>query len=113
ESALCEDGLEGETLVRSPLVQRALDGEAGIGVVRIGLDRPLVGLGASAPLHYAGLGERLGTQCFIPADGDVANALGAVAGQVRASAEALVSRVAESLYRVSAGAEIRDFAAME
>lgn len=113
ESALCEDGLEGETLVRSPLVQRALDGEAGIGVVRIGLDRPLVGLGASAPLHYAGLGERLGTQCFIPADGDVANALGAVAGQVRASAEALVSRVAESLYRVSAGAEIRDFAALE
>ena len=49
------------------------------------------------------------TAASCPSDTDVANALGAVVGQVRVSAEALVSQPSEGLFRVSAGETVRDF----
>ena len=64
---------------------------------------PVIGLGASAPLHYAGLPPLVGNDCVVPADADVANALGAVVGQVRVSAEAMVSQPAEGIFRLSVG----------
>ena len=70
---------------------------------RVALDRPVIGLGASAPLHYAGLPALVGNDCIVPADADVANALGAVVGQVRVSAEATVSQPEEGLFRLSLG----------
>ena len=73
------------------------------------LDRPVIGLGASAPLHYAGLAALVGNKCVVPQDTDVANALGAVVGQVRVSAEALVSQPREGIFRLSAGDMMRDF----
>ena len=60
----------------------------GIARLQVALDRPVIGLGASAPLHYAGLPALVGNSCMVPEDTDVANALGAVVGQVRVSAEA-------------------------
>ena len=68
---------------------------------RVALDRPVIGLGASAPLHYAGLPPLVGNRCVVPEDTDVANALGAVVGQVRVTAEALVSQPKEGLFRLS------------
>lgn len=109
ETAFAEDGLDGPASVAHPLVQRALDGQGGIARFAVALDRPVVGLGASAPLHYAGLSKLLGTECIVPADTDVANALGAVVGQVRVSVEAQVSQPAEGLFRVSTGAGVRDY----
>ena len=69
----------------------------------------MIGLGASAPLHYAGLPPLVGNRCVVPDDTDVANALGAVVGQVRVSAEALVSQPVEGMFRLSAGEHLRDF----
>lgn len=109
ETAFGEDGLDGPASLASPLVQRALEGGKGIAGFHLSLDRPVVGLGASAPLHYAGLSGLLHVDCIVPADADVANALGAVVGQVRVSAQAEVSQPSEGLFRVSAGAGIRDF----
>ena len=60
--------------------RRACDGIARLSVA---LDRPVIGLGASAPLHYAGLPPLVGNRCVVPEHTDVANALGAVVGQVR------------------------------
>ncbi len=57
----------------------------GIARLSVALDRPVIGLGASAPLHYAGLPPLVGNGCVVPEDTDVANALGAVVGQVRVS----------------------------
>ncbi len=57
ETAFAEDGLDGPATVAQPLVQRALDGAGGIARLALALDRPVVGLGASAPLHYAGTGR--------------------------------------------------------
>ena len=45
----------------------------------------------------------------MPEDTDVANALGAVVGQVRVSVEAQVSQPAEGLFRVSTGVGVRDY----
>ena len=54
ETAFAEDGLDGAATVAHALVQRAVDAHQGIARLRVALDRPVIGLGASAPLHYAG-----------------------------------------------------------
>ena len=88
ETAFAEDGLDGAASVAHALVQRAVDSRHGIARLSVALDRPVIGLGASASLHYAGLPPLVGNRCLVPEDADVANALGAVVGQVRVSAEA-------------------------
>ncbi|MBL0934557.1 MAG: hydantoinase/oxoprolinase family protein [Rhizobiaceae bacterium] len=108
EAALADDGLDGAAIVAGPLVQRALDGKAGIARFAVGLDRQVIGLGASAGLHYCGLPGLVGQGCVVPADADVANAIGAVVGQVRVSAEAVVTQPVEGIFRVSAGETISD-----
>ncbi len=109
ETAFAEDGLDGAATVAHALVQRAVDGHEGIARLTVALDRPVIGLGASAPLHYADLPPLVGNKCVVPDDTDVANALGAVVGQVRVSAEARVSQPKEGLFRISAGDLVRDF----
>jgi N-methylhydantoinase A/oxoprolinase/acetone carboxylase beta subunit len=110
ETAFAEDGLPGGETVAHELVQRALDLQHGFARVTVALDRPVIGLGASAPLHYAGLPQLVGHSCVVPEDADVANALGAVVGQVRVSADATVSQPAEGIYRLSVGDDApRDF----
>jgi N-methylhydantoinase A/oxoprolinase/acetone carboxylase beta subunit len=109
EAAFAEDGLDGAATVAHALVQRSVDGHEGIARLTVALDRPVIGLGASAPLHYAGLPQLVGNSCIVPEDTDVANALGAVVGQVRVSAEAGVSQPKEGLFRVSSGDTVRDF----
>jgi N-methylhydantoinase A/oxoprolinase/acetone carboxylase beta subunit len=109
ETAFAEDGLDGAATVTHALVQRAVDATHGIARLSVALDRPVIGLGASAPLHYAALPPLVGNQCVVPDDTDVANALGAVVGQVRVTAEARVSQPKEGLYRMSAGDTVRDF----
>lgn len=109
ETAFAEDGLDGAATVAHALVQRAVDGHEGIARLAVALDRPVIGLGASAPLHYAGLPPLVGNRCLVPDDTDVANALGAVVGQVRVSAEARVSQPKEGLFRISAGDLVKDF----
>ncbi len=109
QTAFDEDGLDGSSMIENPLVQRALDKADGIARNRLSLDRAIVGLGASAPLHYEGLASMAGNECIIPADTDVANAVGAVAGQVRVSVTALVSQPQEGLFRVSVAGEVHNF----
>ncbi|MEI5680089.1 MULTISPECIES: hydantoinase/oxoprolinase family protein [unclassified Mesorhizobium] len=109
ETAFAEDGLDGAATVAHALVQRAVDAHPGIARFTVALDRPVIGLGASAPLHYAGLPPLVGNECVVPEDTDVANALGAVVGQVRVSVEARVSQPKEGLFRVTSGDQVRDF----
>ncbi|MER8727753.1 hydantoinase/oxoprolinase family protein [Mesorhizobium sp. M1027] len=109
ETAFTEDGLDGAAAVAHALVQRAVDAHPGIARLSVALDRPVIGLGASAPLHYAGLRALVGNDCLVPEDTDVANALGAVVGQVRVSAEAQVSQPKEGLFRLASGETVRDF----
>ncbi|MDW6025177.1 hydantoinase/oxoprolinase family protein [Mesorhizobium sp. BAC0120] len=109
ETAFAEDGLDGAATVAHALVQRAVDAHPGIARLTVALDRPVIGLGASASLHYVGLPELVGNRCIVPEHAGVANALGAVVGQVRVTAEAVVSQPKEGLFRVAAGSTIVDF----
>lgn len=109
ESVLEADGLAASD-VASPAIQRAIDRVEGIGRLHLTLDRPVIGLGASAPLHYAGLGERLGAEIAIPPQAGVANAVGAVVGQVAIAVQATVVSPSQDRFRVSVGNVVRDFA---
>lgn len=112
ETALAEDGLDGPATIAHPLLARALEGpggNAGIARLAVALDRPVIGLGASASLHYAGLARLVGNECVVPDGADVANAVGAVVGQVRVSVAAQVSQPEEGRFRVISGSVLKDF----
>ncbi len=113
ETAFAEDGLDAEALVASPLVQRSLDGIDGVATVTIAPDRPVIGLGASAGLHYARLPEYLGVDVDCPVHADVANALGAVVGPVRLTATVTITAPVSDRFRLSGGAEGSDHASLD
>jgi len=52
---------------------------------------PVIGLGASAPYYYGAVGARLGAGMILPEHAGVANAIGAVVGQVSQKTTGLVS----------------------
>ncbi|MEL7429644.1 MAG: hydantoinase/oxoprolinase family protein [Pseudomonadota bacterium] len=73
------------------LIDRTLSQKPGFVKLSLSLDRPLVGLGASAATYYPAIGDRLSTICHVPEDADVANAIGAVAGEVRIQRSVVIS----------------------
>ena len=120
EAAFSEDGLDGASLLRSPIVQQALDErsvhDASVSLQRsanvqltLGLDRPVIGLGASAPLVYPSVGHLLRVESVVPMDAGVANAVGAVVGEVRVKVTANILQPEEGRFRVSAGDAVKDF----
>ena len=101
EAAFGEDtGIEGqpETLARHPLTRAGLDRHRGVVEVTVGLGVPVIGLGASAPFYYGAVGERLGCRMILPEHAGVANAIGAVVGQVSQRAQGLVSSPSEGRF---------------
>ncbi|HSG54555.1 MAG TPA: hydantoinase/oxoprolinase family protein, partial [Paracoccaceae bacterium] len=78
-------------LARHPLTVAGLDGHQGIVQVRMALGVPVIGLGASAQAYYGAVGDRLGTRMIVPDHADVANAIGAVVGQVAMQADGTVT----------------------
>ena len=101
ETALCEDGLDGAALAGSALAQRALDRETGIARFSLSLDRPVIALGAGAEAYYPRAGELLATQAIVPDHAEVANAVGAVVGQVRISVTAEILQPVEGRFEIA------------
>lgn len=104
-ACLAEDGAGAIDPAESLPVDRALRRTDGIVRFRVQLDRPLIGLGASAPVYYPAIAEMLGSEASIPFDADVANAIGAVVGQVRESVTVLITTPEEGVYIVSGAGE--------
>ena len=102
EAAFGEDpGFAGqvpENLARHPLAVAGLAQHRGVVEVSLRLGVPVIGLGASAPTWYGAVGERLGCRMILPEHAGVANAIGAVAGQVSQRAQAVVSSPAEGRF---------------
>jgi N-methylhydantoinase A/oxoprolinase/acetone carboxylase beta subunit len=100
---------EGEMDAIDPAIctvtDRALRRTGGIVRFSIALDRPLIGLGASAPIYYPSVAAMLGAKSVIPAHADVANAVGAVVGQVRSVATVVVTSPSEGRYVLSGSGE--------
>jgi N-methylhydantoinase A/oxoprolinase/acetone carboxylase beta subunit len=112
EAAFGEDpafaGDPPEALARHRLAQAGLDQHRGVVEVGLRLGVPVIGLGASAPSYYGAVGDRLGCRMILPDHAGVANAIGAVAGQVTQRVTALVSSPAEGRYvaHLSTGLEV-------
>ncbi len=106
KTCLMEDGADTIDPATSPVVDHALRRIPGIVRFLVGLDRPLIGLGASAPVYYPAIAAALGTESVIPEDADVANAIGAVVGQVRATAVITVTSPEEGRFVIVGGGEI-------
>ncbi|WP_127103915.1 hydantoinase/oxoprolinase family protein [Pararhodobacter zhoushanensis] len=95
EAAFAEDPrdwpLPPETLARHPLTEAALSRAPSLVRLEARLGVPVIGLGASAGCYYGAVGERLGCDMVVPEFAGVANALGAVVGQVSMHAEGQVT----------------------
>lgn len=101
-AAFEHDGLSPEA-VASPVVQAALDRRGAAARLMVTLGSPLVGLGASAPAYYPMVADLLGAESRIPEHAGVANAVGAVVGRVRLSAQCVVSAPQSGQFVVHAG----------
>jgi N-methylhydantoinase A/oxoprolinase/acetone carboxylase beta subunit len=87
-----------EDLARHPLAVAGLAQHRGVVEVSLRLGVPVIGLGASAPAWYGAVGDRLGCKMILPEHAGVANAIGAVAGQISQRAQAVVSSPAEGRF---------------
>ena len=102
-------GLASQDLARHILLERGLCGHRGLIKLDAGLNLPVVGLGASAPSYYPAVGARLNCPMLIPQHGDVANAIGAVVGQITMRASGTVTAPTEGVFRVHSGVGTQDF----
>jgi N-methylhydantoinase A/oxoprolinase/acetone carboxylase beta subunit len=102
EAAFGEDAVfaeqSSESLARHVLVKAGLDQHKGVVELSARLGVPVIGLGASAPSYYGAVGQRLGCQMILPVHAGVANAIGAVVGQVSQRATGLVTSPGEGRF---------------
>ena len=95
ETAFAEDGRDfgatPEGLARHGLTVAGLDKHRSVIQTTLTLGVPVIGLGASAPAYYGAVGERLGARMILPEYASVANAIGAVVGQVAMTATGTVT----------------------
>ncbi len=111
ETAFAEDGLEHpEKLARHVLSVLGMAGHNGAARVAVGLALPLIGLGASAPIYYGNVAKTLGCEAILPEHAGVANAIGAVVGQVRQKVRVALTCPTEGRYRVHLPGGPQDFA---
>ncbi len=100
DAAIAHDGLEQALPSQTPLAQAALSCHQGAARISVGLDLPLVGLGASAPLYYPSIAGTLQTPSIVPDHADVANAVGAVVGRVRLTRDVVVTQPADGRFQI-------------
>lgn len=102
EAALAEDpafaAQSPEALAAHPLMRAGLAGHRGVVALSARLAVPVVGLGASAPAYYGAVGDRLVCQMILPEHAGVANAIGAVVGQVAQRVTGVVTSPAEGRF---------------
>ncbi|MEM6680078.1 MAG: hydantoinase/oxoprolinase family protein [Pseudomonadota bacterium] len=117
ETAFAEEkdcfGLPPQDLARHVLTERGLRGHRGMIRLDAGIALPVIGLGASAPIYYPAVGERLHCPMSLPQHAHVANAIGAVVGRVTIRRSASVTSPAEGLYRVHLETGPKDFTEVE
>ena len=112
EAAFDEDGgfdEPPEALARHPLTTAGLNRHRGVVDLTLRLGVPVIGLGASAPSYYGAVGDRLGCEMILPEHAGVANAIGAVVGQVSQRAQGLVSSPGEGRFTAHLPAGLQTF----
>ncbi len=94
-----------------PLTVAGLDKHRGIVQMETRLGVPVIGLGASAGVYYGAVGERLNTRMVLSPHAGVANAIGAVVGQVSMTATGTVTSPGPGIYSVHLEGALKQFSA--
>lgn len=81
--------------------------------VQLTLDYPIVAIGAPVPAYLPAVGEAFHTEVFIPTHAEVANAVGAAAGQVVETVQVLIKPGTEGGFVVHAPWEMAAFLHLE
>ena len=96
-------------LAQHPLTRAGLDRHRGTLRIDLALALPVIGLGASAHAYYGAVGDRLGTQMLLPDHADVANAIGAVVGQVQMQASGSVTSPGAGVFNVHLSDKVQNY----
>ena len=86
-----------------PLVDASLRAHRGAASVSVHLTDPITAIGAPAANYYHQVATLAGTTAVVPRYAAVANAFGAVVGQVRIAASATITQPTRGQYRVHLG----------
>ncbi len=113
ETAFAEDpvfdDLSAADLARHYLTRRGLAHHRGVVALDAGLNLPVIGLGASAQSYYPALGKMLNCKMILPKHAGVANAIGAVVGQISMRESGVVVAVSDGCFRVVLPTGPQDF----
>ncbi len=109
ETAFQNDGKDGPALLQHPLISEVLDrrqeGQQSSGQrtaeFSFRLDRKMIGLGASAHVYHPAIADLLDIKVEVPEHADVANAIGAVVGQISMKAELTITQPSEGRFQVT------------
>lgn len=104
-----QDWPDPAALARHPLTLAGLDRRRGILQIDLALALPVIGLGASARAYYGAVGDRLRTRMLVPVHADVANAIGAVVGQVQMQAQGSVTSPGAGVFRVHLPDQVHNY----
>ena len=117
DAALAEDGKGEQAVSANPLLASLFEtGRAAPPSATkhsLGLDVPLIALGASAGTYYPAIADCLGATLIVPSHADVAGAVGAAAGSVRQRVNLLVTQPTDGLFRVHHPDGVQDFSCQE
>ncbi len=102
EAAFSDERFDGRArdLARHILVKKGMSHHRGVVSLDVGLNLPVVGLGASAHAYYDAVGDRVNAQMILPLHGGVANAIGAVVGQITMRELGLIEGAGDGAWRV-------------
>jgi N-methylhydantoinase A/oxoprolinase/acetone carboxylase beta subunit len=102
ETAFGEEDIDGRArdLARHTLIKKGLKHHRNIVSLDVAINLPIIGLGASARTYYGEVGKRLSTNTILPKHGGVANAIGAVVGQITMRESGKIISGGEGVWRV-------------
>ena len=102
ETAFGEENIDGRArdLARHVLVKNGLNHHRNIVSLDVAINLPIIGLGASAKTYYGEVGKKLSTKTILPKHGGVANAIGAVVGQITMRESGKIVSGGEGIWRV-------------
>ena len=106
-------GLNAQALCDHPMILRALEGHRGLLALDAAVNVPVIGLGASAHCYYPAVGQALNAQVILQDGAEVANAIGAVVGQISVTQAGTITSPSEGKFRVHLPAGPEDFAAQD
>jgi len=111
QAAFAEDGWsQPDAVAAHPLTLAGMNRHSGVVQVDVRLGVPVIGLGASASAYYGAVGNRLNTRMVLPAHAGVANAIGAVVGQVAMHAHGTVTSPGAGIFMVHLPSGVQQFA---